>query len=181
MDSMKAPARQGRSRIAVIAGGGLAVLAVSTAIWMAWPASPGTPGAGRVRQYLTFSACLLTGARGISGGDAAAAWSGMQQASLTTHAMVSYLPVFGPATRATAAPYLASLAQRHCRVIVAVGPAQVSAVAASSAQFRDIQFIVVAGRASGANVRHVAGHSAVTIRAAVSAAVSVAAAQEPAS
>jgi len=56
-----------------------------------------------------------------------------------------------------------------------------SSVAASSAQFRDIQFIVVAGRASGANVRHVAGHSAVTIRAAVSAAVSVAAAQEPAS
>jgi hypothetical protein len=161
--------------------GGVGAVIAALMVWLAWPSPPGVPGADRVRQYLAFSACLLTGARGISGGDAAAAWSGLQQASLATRAMVSYLPVFGPATRATAAPYLASLAQRHCRVIVAVGPAQVSAVAASSAQFRDIQFIVVAGRASGANVRHVAGHSAVTIRAAVSAAVSVAAAQEPAS
>jgi hypothetical protein len=100
-----------RPRWRAVAGGVGAVIA-ALAIWLVWPSSPGVPGADRVRQYLAFRACLLTGARGITGGDAAAAWSGMQQASLATRAMVSYLPVLGPATRTTAVPYLASLAHR---------------------------------------------------------------------
>jgi hypothetical protein len=105
----------------VAAAAASAVLAAALISWLSWPTSSGVPGADRGRQYIDVKSCLLTGAGGIAGGHAAAAWAGMQDASLATRTMASYQPVTGPATAAAALPYLASLAQRQCPLIVAVG------------------------------------------------------------
>jgi basic membrane lipoprotein Med (substrate-binding protein (PBP1-ABC) superfamily) len=114
----------------------------------------GTPpaGTGRARQYLAFDACLLTDAHGLAGTQAAQAWAGMQAASLATHAKVEYLPVAGAQTTGTARPYLASLVQRRCNVVIAVGAAPVAAVAADARQFKSVRFAVVGGHATAPNV-----------------------------
>jgi hypothetical protein len=52
---------------------------------------------------------MLTGPDGVANSVAAAAWAGLQSASSSSKTMVSYLPVPGPATKATAVPYVASL------------------------------------------------------------------------
>ena len=91
----------------------------------------------------------------------------MRDASLATRAQVEYLPVLSGSTEAAALPYLASLVQRHCRVVVAVGPAQVAAVAARSATYPAVRFVVVGGHASGQNVS-VADGTAATVRSSVS-------------
>ena len=108
---------------------------------------------------------------------AAAAWSGMQESSLATRARVSYLPVSGPATEADAEPYLASLLQRHCDVVLGVGPAQAAAVAADAARFPRVRFITVGGSAAAAHVVKIATPSAAYVRAAVSKAVTDAVSQ----
>src|ERR1051326_1434273 len=64
----------------------------------------------RARAYRDVSACLLTGGRGIADPQAAAAWSGMEDASATTHARVTYLAVPDPAG---AAPY--EIGRASCR------------------------------------------------------------------
>ncbi len=154
-----------------------AAAAVAVALWLTWP-SPGLPGgAAPTRQYLNFSACLLTDARGVAAGPAAAAWSGMQDASLATRARVSYLPVAGPATEADALPYLASLLQRHCGVVLAVGQAQAAAVAADAARFPRVRFITVGGSAGAPPVIKIAAPSAAYVRAAVSEALTDAVSQ----
>ena len=149
-----------------------AVAAVAAVVWLAWP-SPGLPAdpAAATRQYLNLTACLLTGARGVAANPAAAAWSGLRDSSLATRARVSYLPVFGPATRAAALPYLASLLQRHCAVVVAVGAAPDAAVAADAARFPDVRFFAVSAAAQAAHVTRISAPSARQVRAAVSAAV----------
>jgi len=123
---------------------------------------------------------MLTGADGVSGPVAAAAWAGMQGASGASKAMVSYLPVPGQATKATAVPYLASLVQRQCSVIVAVGPAQVAAATAQAARYRRVRFIVISpgqgqvGPAASGVVQIASGPTAQVhqaVQAAVSAAV----------
>jgi hypothetical protein len=113
---------------------------------------PPPAGTGRARQYLAFDACLLTDAHGLAGTQAAQAWAGMQSASLVTHTKVEYLPVAGAQTTGTARPYLASLVQRHCNVVIAVGAAPVSAVSADARQFKSVRFAVVGGRATAPNV-----------------------------
>ncbi|HEY4867303.1 MAG TPA: hypothetical protein VIK45_17525, partial [Candidatus Dormibacteraeota bacterium] len=65
--------------------------------------SAGGPPA-RARQYLSFTACLLTDSRGLAGAQASAAWAGLEQASASTRAQVQYLSV---SQGAAAAPYLA--------------------------------------------------------------------------
>jgi hypothetical protein len=144
-----------RSRRGRIAAAGVAAACVLTAVLLIvlLPGS-GTPpaGTGRARQYLAFDACLLTDAHGLAGTQASQAWAGMQAASLATHAKVEYLPVAGAQTTGTALPYLASLVQRRCNVVVAVGAAPVSAVAADARQFRSVRFAVVGGHASAPNV-----------------------------
>ena len=160
-----------------------ATLALLAAVigWLAWPSGPATPGASapgasRVRQYLNVRACLLTGPDGVARGPASLAWASMESASGATRAMVSYLSA--PAG-ASAAPYLASLAQRQCGVIVAVGHPQAAAVAADAVRFRRVQFVVIAGRAAGGNVTQVQPASAPAIRSAISQAISAAAARGP--
>jgi basic membrane lipoprotein Med (substrate-binding protein (PBP1-ABC) superfamily) len=96
----------------------------------------------RARQYLAFTACLLTDSRGVTGSPAAQVWAGMQDASLTTHAKAEYLPVYGT-TAAAAQPYLASLVQRRCGMVLAVGTAQVSAVTADALRYPQVRFVAI--------------------------------------
>ena len=122
---------------------GLAVLGLGVAgilTWTLWPQPHQQP---RARTYLAYTACLLTDDHGLTGDRAAAVWAGMQSASLATKAKVQYLPVVGPATPANAGPYLGSLIQRHCDLIIAVGPAQVAAVTTGATQYPKIHFVTV--------------------------------------
>lgn len=156
------------------------VFAVALLIWVFWPSKPAIPGAERVRQYANVRACMLTGTDGVNGSEAAAAWAGMQGASSSSRAMVSYLPVPAPGGTAAAVPYLASLAQRQCAVIVAVGQAQAAAATLEAARYRDVRFIVIAaGRADAAGpatsgVIRISDGPAAQVRSAVEAAVSAA-------
>lgn len=126
------------------------VAVVGIAVWTLWPSGP----APRSRQYLDFKVCLLTDAHGIAGKEAASVWSGMEKASLKTRARVQYLPAFGPNTVANTQPYLQSLIERRCDVILAVGDAPVSAVVAEAARHPTTRF-VVAGPGNGRNVTSV--------------------------
>jgi basic membrane lipoprotein Med (substrate-binding protein (PBP1-ABC) superfamily) len=153
------------------------VLIAATLAWLFWPAAKPIPGADRVRQYSSSArACMLTGSGGVgpTGSLAAAAWAGLQGASNATRAMASYLPVPDPATGATARPYLASLVQRQCNVIVAVGPAQVAAASSDAARFRQVRFIVVTSAPPRSGVVRVSPAPAAQVPSAVQAAVSVA-------
>jgi basic membrane lipoprotein Med (substrate-binding protein (PBP1-ABC) superfamily) len=132
-------------------GLGLAAIACLAALgWVAWhveaqrarasvPADP----AAATRQYLAADACLLTGGQGIDGQPQAAAWAAMRDSSLATRAKVQYLPVHGSAG---ALPYLASLVQRRCDVIVAVGPAQDAVVDAEAGRYPAVRFITIGTR-----------------------------------
>ena len=100
-------------------------------------------------------------------------WQGMEDASLATRAKVEYLPVMSGESAGAAAPYLASLLQRHCQVVIATGAAQVAAVDAAAAAHPSVRFVVVgeaAGRLGGARVTSVTAPVA-RVRAAVAALV----------
>jgi basic membrane lipoprotein Med (substrate-binding protein (PBP1-ABC) superfamily) len=64
------------------------------------------------------------------------------------------MPAFGPKTPTNTVPYLRSLIQRRCDVILAVGEAPVSAVTAEAAKHPKTRF-VVAGKGVGGNVTSV--------------------------
>jgi hypothetical protein len=105
--------------------------------------------------YSSFQACLVTGARGISDPAAAPVWAGMEDASLRTRAMVSYLAVTGPSTTGNALTFVNSLVLRHCDVIVASGTAQLAAAQADAPRFSRIRFVLAGGRVgpvAGGNV-----------------------------
>lgn len=106
----------------------------------------------RARQYLAFKACLLTDAQGINGELSSAIWAGMGQASLTTRARIQYLPVFGPPTVPNALPYLASLVQRHCDVIVAAGRVPAATISSAAPRYPEIRFITVGANGTGRNL-----------------------------
>jgi basic membrane lipoprotein Med (substrate-binding protein (PBP1-ABC) superfamily) len=145
---------------------GAAAVVIAAAGLLVWVSLSGG-SAPRARQYLSFTACLLTGPGGLADAPVKPAWAGMRDASLATHAQVEYLPVLDGSTESAALPYLASLVQRHCRVVVAVGQAQVAAVDARSAKYPAVRFVVVGGHASGQNVT-VADGTAATVRSSVS-------------
>jgi hypothetical protein len=131
---------QGLVRAAVVA---VAVAGLFVTAWMLWPRSA-IVAAPRTRQYLDTSACLLTGADGVTPGTPGAqAWRAMESASLASHVMVSYLPVAGSAD---APAMLNTLVDRRCGVIVVTGAsrAQVASVARGNPRH---QFILVASSA----------------------------------
>lgn len=162
-----------RSRL-ITAAAAICVAVAGLAVWLAWPSAPSIPGAERVRQYTNVRACMLTGPDGVSNLVAAAAWAGMQSASMSSRAMVSYLPVPAPATRAAAVPYLASLVQRQCTVIVAVGRAQVAAATSQAARYSHVHFIVITQGPASSGVVRVPSAPSAQVHAAVQAAVSAA-------
>jgi basic membrane lipoprotein Med (substrate-binding protein (PBP1-ABC) superfamily) len=121
----------------------LVLVNVGVVGWLVWP----RPEPPRARPYLAFTACLLTDEEGITGA-AAPVWAGMQEASLATRAKVQYLAVDGPSTVENVTPFLASLVQRRCDVVVAVGPAEVAAAQAAAGRASTTKFVLVSGAPS---------------------------------
>jgi basic membrane lipoprotein Med (substrate-binding protein (PBP1-ABC) superfamily) len=147
---------------------GLAAAALLVAVllvWALWPTH--TEQQPRARQYLAFTACLLTDSQGVAGAEAAPVWAGMQDASLATRAKVQYLSVSGPQTVENALPFLSSLAQGRCDLVFAVGAVPVGAVRQGASTFPNIRFVVVGGGAQGSNVSKVDGSSPAETQAAV--------------
>jgi hypothetical protein len=125
---------QGLVRGAIVAAAA-AVLFITA--WMLW-LRPGTVAAPRARQYLDASACLLTGAGGVTPGTPGAqAWQAMESASAASHVMVSYLPAPGSAG---VPALLNTLVERRCGVIVVTGgsPVQVASSAKANPGHRFI-------------------------------------------
>jgi hypothetical protein len=109
----------------------------------------------RARQYLAFKACLLTGSHGVTEKETSPIWAGMGDASLKTRAQIQYLPVFGPDTVANALPYLRSLVQRRCDVIVASGQIPAQTVSSAAARYPRIRFIAIGGDGTARNLTSV--------------------------
>jgi hypothetical protein len=119
-------------------------LAAGVAGWVLWPRPAPPPQA---RQYLDVTACLLTGPRGVTpGSPAAPVWASMQQASLATHVMVSYLPDTG---HNDIPLLLNTLVQRRCGVIVTAEAAPAQVAQAAKANPRQ-HFVLVTSQVSAA-------------------------------
>jgi hypothetical protein len=150
--------------VAVVAGVGLA--------YALWPSSPpakvGVPPA-RTRTYSTFEACLLTGSRGLNEPGAGDVWAGMQDVSDATSIRVSFLSASGPQTAAGVLPYANALVQRECRVILAVGAAEVDAAMATALKAGGVSYVLVGSGKAAAHVTVIAAGDGV--RQAVSRAV----------
>ena len=111
----------------------------------------------RTRVYSSFTACLLTGASGITDTQTAPVWAGMQSASTRTRAQVSYLAVQGAQTASNAESYVNALALRGCSVIVTSGTAPGQAAEQRASALARIKFITVGAPASkAANVSVIA-------------------------
>jgi hypothetical protein len=141
-------ARRPRSGLGAI----MAVVGIAMTGLVLWALTTTHNPANRARQYLTFKACLLTDSQGITGKQAAQVWAGMEQASLRTRARIQYLPAFGPATVANTRPYLNSLIQRRCNIIIAVGDIPVATVTAEASRRPTTHFVVITERATGPNI-----------------------------
>ncbi|MDR3081442.1 MAG: BMP family ABC transporter substrate-binding protein, partial [Streptomyces sp.] len=117
-----------RRHLGYAAGGCAAVAAVCVglAVFGDGDDRPPVPDT-RARHYTETDACLLTGESGITTGThGATVWAGMQDASLKTHARVSYTPVTGEQSAAAATPFLNGMLQRSCEVVVATGKAELA-------------------------------------------------------
>jgi hypothetical protein len=152
---------------------GAAGLGVFLALWLGDGGQYVPPV--RARVYSAFSACLLTGPRGLADPQAMPVWAGLQDASLATRAKVTYLTVAGPATVGNAVPYLGSLVARHCDVIVAVGTTQTAAVRADSGRFRGVRFVEIGSAMARPNVTVVPARPAAAVRSRVASVVEAAA------
>jgi hypothetical protein len=117
---------------------------VALVVW--WPSDgdDGLPPA-RARVYADFSACLLTGEQGLASPGAGSVWAGLQDASGDSGVKVSYLAAAGPATEANYLPYLNSLVQRRCNVVVTAGEPGATVAAAQAPAHPAIRFVAVGG------------------------------------
>ncbi|MFF7198687.1 hypothetical protein ACFZAM_33890 [Streptomyces sp. NPDC008079] len=176
-------------RLWILLAGAAAVAVAATVTALVLTSSgPGKERAlppARARTYTDQQACLLTGERGLADPAAAPVWAGMRDASAGTHAKVSYLAMAGEQSAAAAGPYLATLADRKCTVVLTVGAGPDGAVPAAGPKFPGTRFVVVGEKAvgekaggtggtadaPGANVTAVPGGSAASTRKAVEAAV----------
>jgi hypothetical protein len=152
---------------------GAAVIALL--VWALWPSSA-PPPAPRARQYLTFTACLLTSQRGIADPKAAPIWAGMQDASLATRAKVQYLAVTGPQTVDNAVTFVNTLAQTHCNLIIAAGDIPDGAVQKAAPTFPTTAFYAVGTTIGTSHVRAIGGATDDAIRSNTNRLVSAAAA-----
>ncbi|WP_405553258.1 BMP family ABC transporter substrate-binding protein [Streptomyces sp. NBC_01171] len=156
--AMTAAARLSRDRRAWIAAGAVLVVAVAVGVWVQLAGRQDGPPDTRARQYREFDACLLTGDKGIAEGTrAASAWEGMQRASSETRARINYVPVTGAQSVTNTRPFLNSLMQRQCGVLIAVGAPQSRVAQEAAAQHPEVWFVLVdgastAGRGKAGNV-----------------------------
>jgi basic membrane lipoprotein Med (substrate-binding protein (PBP1-ABC) superfamily) len=131
-----------RTKILAIACAATAVLGALTI----WPVLAPSQSSPRAREYLAATnACLLTDNQGTASQHAAPVWRGMQKASLKTRAKIQFLATYGPSTTANAIPYVNTLAQRKCSVILAAGKAPTDAVIKSVQNFPHTTFVIVGG------------------------------------
>ncbi len=135
----------------------VAALGIGLGVFLTLPSHPARvlPPA-RARVYTAFDACLLTDSAGIGSAQAAPVWSGMQAASVQSSGKVSFLSVYGPDTAANAVPYVNTLVQRQCNLVLAVGPSQVAAARQQAGAFPKVHFVVIDGGSSSGNVTAVA-------------------------
>jgi hypothetical protein len=146
--------------------GAAALAVVALGVWAWWPAQPAEQQP-RARQYLDFTACLLTDEHNVAGSDAAPVWAGMQDASRATRAKVQYVAVVGPQTVPNALTFLASLAQGRCDLIFAAGTLPVDAVRQGAARFPQVRFFVVGSTTPAPNLATVEGDSPGEVQAGV--------------
>jgi hypothetical protein len=134
--------------------GAAAALIVAIALTVAlWPDE--RPEPSREREYLQFTACLLTPQDGVRDPAAVPVWAAMQDASLQTRAKVQYLEVTGEQTADNAVTFLNSLAQGGCDLVFAAGDLPVQAVALGAKTFPGKRFVTVGGSAPEPNVSRV--------------------------
>ncbi|MFD9303251.1 BMP family ABC transporter substrate-binding protein [Streptomyces sp. NPDC060048] len=142
-----------RGRAGWTAGGAVVLVLGLVGVWLFAGGGQDGPPDPRARQYKEFDACLLTDEKGIVTGAAAApVWEGMQKASLETRARVTYVPVIGEPSAATARPFFNSLMQRQCDVVLAVGAPQVEVTEAGAKEHPKARFVVVDGSRTAGNV-----------------------------
>jgi hypothetical protein len=139
---------------------GVPVLLVLAAVvtWLLWPNPRTAPP--RARQYLDFTACLLTGPQGVQDPQATPVWAGMQQASLATHAKIQYIAVTGAQTSQNATAYLASLAQSHCRIVFTSGEAPAAAATQQAGAYPSVTFYVLGGTTDRGNLKTITNATA---------------------
>jgi len=113
----------------------------------------------RAVVYTDFQACLLTGPQGLADPTAATVWSGMQDASTATRAKVSYLAVAGPDTAGTVTPYVATLVERKCNIVLTTDATAADAIDQAAAQHGDVRFVTVGGLAGSGHVTTIAPDS----------------------
>jgi basic membrane lipoprotein Med (substrate-binding protein (PBP1-ABC) superfamily) len=130
----------------------LAVAVLAGVTVALWPKPARVLPPTRDRVYSAQRVCLLTGPAGLADPATAQVWGGLEDASVKSRAQVSYLSVAGVDTAANAAPYLASLADGRCDLVLAVGSAPVGAVALDAPKFPQVKFLVVGGGAARSNV-----------------------------
>ena len=121
---------------AAIAASALAALAVAIGLIHSDRNEP------RAREYTSKRACLLTDTNGVAADPAATVWQGMQDASASTHAQISFQPATG-STPAEALPYLNALTEQGCGVIVAMGENQVPAGQQAASANLNVQFVLI--------------------------------------
>jgi hypothetical protein len=131
---------------------GIAALSVLLAVagWYAW--EPRKPEPPRAREFRDYDVCLLTDSQGIAVEPARTAWRGLQTVLERTSVRVSYVPVNGEQTTATARQLLASAVQQRCGIILAIGDAQTAAVAAERDRYPQVKFVVLTGSESAGDV-----------------------------
>jgi hypothetical protein len=111
---------------------------------MLWP-RPAAVTAPSTRQYLDTSACLLTGADGVTPGTPGArVWQEIESASAASRVMVSYLPVAVPAD---ASAMLNTLVERRCGVIIVMDASRIQVASAAKAN-PGHQFILITSSTS---------------------------------
>lgn len=108
------------------------------------------PAPSRASLYSASTACLLTDSRGVGAAPASTVWAGMQDASVATHAKVTYQTVNGAATTANAIPYANSLVEEDCDVVLAVGDPQTSALTQIAERNPKTNFVIVGGSTASA-------------------------------
>ena len=140
----------GGRTLAMIAGAVVVALAVIvTGIVLSRHDSRPPIPATRARHYTETDACLLTDHQGVAGSTAAAVWKGMQDASLKTHARVSYSSVTGEQSTANARPFLNAMLQGSCEIVLAVGGPEVKAAQETTGRYAKRGFVLI-GSGDGA-------------------------------
>jgi hypothetical protein len=145
--------------------GGAAFLVAAVVIVLAWPKTEADPP--RARQYIEFTACLLTGEAGITDATAIPAWDGLQEASLATHAKVQYLAITGPQTIDNGTPFVNTLAQTGCNLIFAAGQVAVASIDNGAHNFPQQDFYPIGGGQPTNNVHPISADDRTALRTAV--------------